>query len=59
VSIRFYGTTSANGSTYGTFLIDSGGTGHGGLSSLAGWGTFCSLRNWSTTWRLVEHLRIT
>jgi hypothetical protein len=59
VSVRFYGTTSANGFTYGTFLVDSGGTGHGGLSSLAGWGTFFSIGNWSTIWRLVEHLRIT
>lgn len=59
VMIRFYGTTSANGFTYGTFLITSGGAGHGGLSSLAGWGTFSSAGNWSRTWRLVEHLRIT
>ena len=59
VLIRFYGTTSANGFTYGTFLVVSGGTGHGGLSSLAGWGTFSSVGNWSGTWRLVEHLRIT
>lgn len=59
VLIRFYGTTSANGFTYGTFLVDSGGTGHGGLSSLAGWGTFSSVGNSSTIWRLVEHLRIT
>jgi hypothetical protein len=59
VIIRFYGTTSANGFTYGTYLIASGGAGLGGLSSLAGWGTFSSVRNWSSTWRLVEHLRIT
>jgi hypothetical protein len=59
VMIRFYGTTSANGFTYGTFLVVSGGAGHGGLSSLAGWGTFSSVGRWSTTWRLVEHLRIT
>jgi len=59
VMMRFYGTTSANGFTYGTFLVVSGGTGHGGLSSLAGWGTFSSVGNWSGTWRLVEHLRIT
>jgi len=59
VMMRFYGTTSANGFTYGTFLVVSGGTGSGGLSSLAGWGTFSSVGNWSGTWRLVEHLRIT
>ena len=59
VMIRFYGTTSANGFTYGTFLVVSGGAGHGRLSSLAGWGTFSSAGNWSRTWRLVEHLRIT
>jgi hypothetical protein len=59
VTIRFYGTTSANGFTHGTFLVASGGTGQGGLSSLAGWGTFSSVGNWSGTWRLVEHLRIT
>ncbi len=59
VMMRFYGTTSANGFTYGTFLVVSGGTGFGGLSSLAGWGTFSSVGNWSGTWRLVEHLRIT
>ncbi len=56
-TLRFYGTSSANGWTYGTFLITSGGAGNGRLSTLAGWGTF-----WSQpggTWRLVEHLRIT
>ena len=59
VLIRFYGTTSANGFTHGTFLVVSGGSGLGGLSSLAGWGTFSSVGSWSGTWRLVEYLRIT
>ena len=59
VTIRAYGTTSANGSTYGTFLVVSGGAGNGGLSSLAGWGTFSSYGQQAGTLRLVEHLRIT
>ncbi len=56
-TLRFYGTSSANGWTYGTFLVTSGGAGNGGLSTLAGWGTFSSQPG--GTWRLVEHLRIT
>jgi hypothetical protein len=58
-TIRFYGTSAANGSTYGTFLIVSGGAvPGGGLQTLAGWGTF-SGSSPTGTWRLVEHLRIT
>jgi hypothetical protein len=58
-TIRFYGTSSPNGSTHGIFLIISGGAvPGGGLQTLAGWGTFSSCRP-TGTWRLVEHLRIT
>jgi hypothetical protein len=58
-TIRFYGTSSANGWTHGTFLIVSGGAvPGGGLQTLAGWGTFSSSSP-TGTWRLVEHLRIT
>jgi hypothetical protein len=58
-TLRFYGTSSANGSTHGIFLIISGGAvPGGGLQTLAGWGTFSS-RSPTGTWRLVEHLRIT
>ena len=60
VMIRFYGTTSPNGFTYGTFLVVSGGAVvGGGLQTLAGWGTFSSAGQPAGTWRLVEHLRIT
>jgi hypothetical protein len=63
VTMRFYGTTSPNGFTYGTFLVTSGGTAtgttYGALSTLAGWGTFSSAGQPAGTWRLVEHLRIT
>jgi hypothetical protein len=55
IAIRFYGT-SAYGSTHGVFLVVSGGTGHGGLSTLAGWGTFFGS---GSTWVLIEHLRVT
>lgn len=55
IAMRFYGT-SAHGSTHGIFLVVSGGTGHGGLSTLAGWGTFYGS---GQSWVLVEHLRIT
>lgn len=58
-TLRFYGTTTPNGLTYGTFLVTSGGAGHGGLSTLAGWGTFTSAGQPHGVWRLVEHLRIT
>ncbi len=59
VTIRFYGTSAANGSTYGTFLIVSGGAvPGGGLQTLAGWGTFAGSSP-TGTWRLVEHPRIT
>ncbi|MGP0107813.1 MAG: hypothetical protein ACLPR9_02905 [Acidimicrobiales bacterium] len=59
VSIRAYGTTSANGTTKGTFLVTSGGAGNGGLSTLAGYGTFSSWGEPAGTLRLVEHLAIT
>jgi hypothetical protein len=58
-TIRFYGTTTARGLTFGTFLVTSGGTGNGGLSTLAGWGTFTSAGQPHGVWRLVEHLRLT
>jgi hypothetical protein len=64
--LRFYGTTSPNGLTNGTFLIDSGGAAplipgrpNGPLATLAGWGTFSSAGQPAGTWSLVEHLRIT
>jgi hypothetical protein len=56
VLIRFYGTTTASGFTYGTFLLYSGGATNGALADLAGWGTFRSAGH--STWRLVEHLTI-
>jgi len=56
VTIRAYGTTSANGFTRGTFLITSG---TGGLATLAGWGKFSSYGQPANTLGLVEHLRIT
>jgi hypothetical protein len=56
-TLRFYGTSSANGRTHGTFLITSGGAPNGGLASLAGWGTFSGPLG--GPWRLVEHLKIT
>jgi hypothetical protein len=52
--IRFYGTTTASGFTYGTFLLYSGGAPNGGLADLAGWGTFASVSH--GTWRLAEYL---
>ncbi|MBV9207297.1 MAG: hypothetical protein JO037_18285 [Actinobacteria bacterium] len=57
--IRFYGTTTPRGLTYGTFLVVAGGAQAGGLAKLAGWGTFTSAGQPAGTWRLVEHLRIT
>jgi hypothetical protein len=58
-TLRFYGTSAANGSTSGTFLITSGGAvPGGGLQTLAGWGTFYGSSP-TGTWHLVEHLRIT
>jgi hypothetical protein len=56
--LRFYGTTTAKGLTYGTFLVVAGGTGVG-LPTLAGWGTFTSVGQPAGTWSLVEHLRNT
>ena len=57
--IRFYGTTTPRGLTYGTFLVVAGGAQARGLATLAGWGTFTSAGQPAGTWRLVEHLRIT
>lgn len=59
VTIRAYGTTSAGGATNGIFLVVSGGKGNGGLSTLAGWGTFSSSGEPSGVLGLVEYLRIT
>ncbi len=59
VKIEAYGRTSADGFTKGTFLVISGGTGGGGLATLAGWGTFSSAGEPSSTLRLKEHLSIT
>lgn len=58
-TVRAYGTTTRSGANYGTFLVASGGAGHGGLSTLAGWGTFSSAGEPAGSLRLVEHLRIT
>ncbi len=58
-TIEAYGTTSADGYTSGTFLVITGGAGNGGLSTLAGWGTFSSADEPSGVLRLVEHLKIT
>jgi hypothetical protein len=55
-ALRFYGTTSPNGFTYGTFLITSGGTPNGKLATLAGWGTFFG--QLGGPWHLVEHLSL-
>jgi hypothetical protein len=57
-SLRAYGTI-VDGVTTGTFLITSGGTGAGDLSTLAGYGTFTSKGQAPGTLALVEHLRIT
>jgi len=57
VTIFAYGTTSAQGVTSGRFLIASGGAANGGLSKLAGYGTFNSHRK--GTLRLTEHLKLT
>jgi hypothetical protein len=57
-TLRFFGTTTAHGLTFGTFLVTGGGTGIG-LPTLAGWGTFSSAGQPAGTWRLVEHLRNT
>jgi hypothetical protein len=61
VTIRFYGTSWGNGAVQGTFLVVSGGAGHGGLATLAGWGTFSSFGRPGTasTVRIAEYLRIT
>jgi len=60
VTIRAYGTTSPSGTTWGTFLITSGGAVvGGGLDTLAGWGTFSSVGQPAGTVSVLEHLRIT
>jgi hypothetical protein len=61
VTIRSYGTSAPNGAIQGTFLIVSGGTGHGRLSTLAGWGTFSSFGRPANvkTVRIAQYLRIT
>jgi hypothetical protein len=58
-TLRAYGTISPGGSIAGTFLVTSGGAGNGGLSTLAGYGTFTSRCQPEGTLALVEHLRIT
>ena len=60
VTIRAYGTTSANGFTKGTFLVTSGGAPvGGGLDTLAGYGTFSSWGQPAGSLRIIEHLEIT
>lgn len=60
MTIRAYGTTSANGVTKGTFVVTSGGTPvDGGLETLAGYGTFSSWGRPAGSLSLVEHLKIT
>jgi len=59
VAIEAYGTTSADGATYGMFLVTSGGPMGGGLGTLAGYGTFSSNGEPAGTLRLIEHLRLT
>ncbi len=60
VTIRAYGTSSANGVIKGTFLVVSGGASvGGGLDTLAGYGTFSSWGQPAGSLRLVEHLKIT
>ena len=57
VTVWAYGTTSAQGVTYGTFLVTSGGaTIGGGLDTLAGYGSFSSWGEPAGTLSLVEHL---
>ncbi len=59
VALRVYGTVSADGLTTGTFLVASGGTGNGDLSTLAGYGTFSSVGEPEGTLATVAHLEIT
>jgi hypothetical protein len=59
VTFVAYGKTSVRGSTSGTFLITSGGKGHGGLSTLAGYGTFSSSGQPAGSLLLVEFLETT
>jgi hypothetical protein len=59
VSIEAYGTTSADGSSSGIFLVTSNGAGGGGLARLAGYGTFSNSGEPAGTLGLTEHLRIT
>lgn len=58
-TVIVHGTTSARGSTTGTFLVMSGGAGGGGLSSLAGYGTFSNKGQPAGIVSVVEHLAIT
>ena len=63
VTIEAYGTTSASGSTRGTFLVTSvapiAPSITTGLATLAGWGTFSSWGQPAGTLRINEHLKIT
>lgn len=52
------GTTGAHGLTRGTFMVIAGGKGGGGLSQLAGWGTFTSVGAPANTLRLASHFSI-
>ena len=56
VLIEAYGTTTPNGKTTGRFLIRSGGDANGGLSTIAGYGTFTSAGQPQGTLRLSEQL---
>ena len=58
VAIEAYGTTSAHGSSSGSFLVTSNGVGGGGLATLAGYGTFSSSGEPAGTLGLTEHLGI-
>ncbi len=59
VSVVAYGSTSASGKVTGRFLISRGGSANGGLSTLAGWGTFTSQGERPGKLALVEHLALT
>ncbi len=56
VTLEAYGTTTARGFTNGTFVIRSA---QGGLTTLAGWGTFTSAHQPAGSLLVIEHLRIT
>lgn len=59
VLIEAYGTTTAHGLTTGRFLIRSGGPGNGGLSTIAGFGTFSSYDQAQGVLKLTEHIGLT